>query len=88
MAAALARPAPIEGVVEQLADADALIVFARPSASRLRLVMAAMRDPAVRLNEAQRLTYGPDGSMKLARDLYYVLRAFDAAAEARSGGDR
>ena len=50
---------------------------AKPSATRLRLVMGGLSDPTLRVADAVLQVYGPDGSAKFGRDIHYVLRAFD-----------
>ena len=63
-------------------DAETLSMHqaAKPSATRLRLVMGGLADPKLRVTDAVLQVYGPDGSAKFGRDIHYVLRAFDAVA--------
>ena len=63
-------------------DAETLVFHqaAKPSATRLRLVMGGLADPTLRVADAVLQVYGPGGSLKFGRDIHYVLRAFDGVA--------
>ena len=63
-------------------DAETLSMHqaAKPSATRLRLVMGGLSDPKLLVGDAVLQVYGPGGSAKFGRDIYYVLRAFDSIA--------
>ncbi|WP_174301391.1 hypothetical protein [Caulobacter sp. S45] len=62
------------------AETLALHQAAKPSATRLRMVMSGLADPKLLVGDAVLQIYGPGGSAKFGRDIYYVLRAFDAIA--------